>query len=417
MSRTMKDIHEIARNFAGHDTLTFSVIKEMLHSDILSALQRSQVADGLVFQGGTALRLGYQNNRYSEDLDFARTGAPLSESQFAAFKEILHESIESRYGLGVRFKDPKLDLADRTAEDNIVVHRWCAIIELEDKVNGRTQKINIEIADIPAYEFEPRIIQSPYEAFGAEPVVVNMSSKEEIFSDKIIAVAGRPFLKARDLWDIHFLQKSGSRPNRDFIDRKRSDYQLGTQADLVNELHAKAQAMKTPEALNTFKQEMSRFLPMTQREWLNDGASQALLNGVADNVKTYADTLVPKPTSSQAISRRTEITIQESEVLSAVTTASVMLQLIKTKQPKDANQEMAILEGALVTLDSALEKSDVSSFSPTLVDQLSTLDNDIQTLSGDYLMAGTELNQNQAAQKLVREYELTADSPASPTMD
>ena len=45
--------------------------KELLHYDILYSLDRYGLLEGLVFQGGTALRLCYGANRFSEDLDFA----------------------------------------------------------------------------------------------------------------------------------------------------------------------------------------------------------------------------------------------------------------------------------------------------------------------------------------------------------
>ncbi|MDR1431687.1 MAG: nucleotidyl transferase AbiEii/AbiGii toxin family protein [Propionibacteriaceae bacterium] len=44
--------------------------KELLHLEILQALEAAQMLDGLVFQGGTCLRLCYDAARYSEDLDF-----------------------------------------------------------------------------------------------------------------------------------------------------------------------------------------------------------------------------------------------------------------------------------------------------------------------------------------------------------
>ena len=47
------------------------VEKELLHYEILRALDEAAVLDKLVFQGGTSLRLCHGAPRYSEDLDFA----------------------------------------------------------------------------------------------------------------------------------------------------------------------------------------------------------------------------------------------------------------------------------------------------------------------------------------------------------
>ena len=45
--------------------------KELLHYDILFALEKGGLLDKLTFQGGTSLRLCYGGKRFSEDLDFA----------------------------------------------------------------------------------------------------------------------------------------------------------------------------------------------------------------------------------------------------------------------------------------------------------------------------------------------------------
>lgn len=44
--------------------------KELLHYDILFALDKERLLDQLTFQGGTSLRLCYGAVRFSEDLDF-----------------------------------------------------------------------------------------------------------------------------------------------------------------------------------------------------------------------------------------------------------------------------------------------------------------------------------------------------------
>jgi hypothetical protein len=46
------------------------LIKEAIHLHLLSALSDAGVLRHIVFQGGTALRLCYGGERYSEDLDF-----------------------------------------------------------------------------------------------------------------------------------------------------------------------------------------------------------------------------------------------------------------------------------------------------------------------------------------------------------
>ena len=73
--------------------------------------------DGLVFQGGTSLRLCYGSNRYSEDLDFVG-GSEYSSSALAALN----------------------------------VDRWQVSITTDPgRRNLPKQRIKIDVANIPAY--------------------------------------------------------------------------------------------------------------------------------------------------------------------------------------------------------------------------------------------------------------------------
>lgn len=110
---------------AGQNRLKHTILKEVLHADILRALHESDLGKSLVFQGGTALRLCYGNQRYSEDLDFVRS-APLEPTHFEHFKKTLKTSIAERYELDVRISDPKRSLNQRTTDTSIAVHRFRA---------------------------------------------------------------------------------------------------------------------------------------------------------------------------------------------------------------------------------------------------------------------------------------------------
>src|SRR5271156_7102048 len=63
-----------------------NLLKEAIHLHLLSALSDAGVLRHVVFQGGTALRLCYGGERYSEDLDFVcgKAGAYLKDVEFDA---------------------------------------------------------------------------------------------------------------------------------------------------------------------------------------------------------------------------------------------------------------------------------------------------------------------------------------------
>jgi predicted nucleotidyltransferase component of viral defense system len=80
--------------------------KELLHYDLLFALDADGLLDGLTFQGGTSLRLCYGSQRFSEGLDFVG-GPDFSASALLDMKSSIERYISGRYGLEVSVKEPK----------------------------------------------------------------------------------------------------------------------------------------------------------------------------------------------------------------------------------------------------------------------------------------------------------------------
>lgn len=281
MKSRFRDLMAVADRAArgGDPRLGDTILKEVLHHDILFALQSSELSRRLVFQGGTALRLCYGNNRYSEDLDFVRA-APLEQGAFDHFKDVLTKVVNDRYGLDVRIADPKRPLDLRSSDENVAVHRWTAVVDVE-RPGRRAQKINIEVADVPAYDARPRTIMSHYPGVGEAPVVLHASSEREILADKVIAVVGRPYLKARDIWDIKWLLDRRNDLNTDWVRAKAGDYHLVHGDDVrpfLETLTARASELAKPDTRKKFHDEMSRFLAKREADiWIKDGNNTDLL--------------------------------------------------------------------------------------------------------------------------------------------
>lgn len=245
-----------AAESGGEDVPTrASVVKELLHYDVLRALSDSEIGKHVVFQGGTALRLCYGGNRYSEDLDFV-VGSNVSEPfLLESMNEILAKQVKERYGLDVKVVEPRDDQSfDR---EGVVVKRWRYAIAVPGF--AAAQKINIEFCNVPAYEASPILLQPRYsflsDAHGG--IVLNTESENEIMADKILALAARPYLKARDVWDLRWLSQRGNQPDQELIERKAKDY--GT-ADLVQKLETAAERLRSPGVDRAFMTEMQRFV-------------------------------------------------------------------------------------------------------------------------------------------------------------
>ena len=270
-----------------------TILKEVLHWDILAAITNSGLGKSLVFQGGTALRMCYNNPRYSEDLDFVRSG-PLKSEQFDMFVELLTKSVVDKYQLNISVKEPHKSLDTNSTDTSIAVHRWTATIEIGNQATPN-QKIHIEVADVPAHDVQQRMVKSHYDQYGFHPILLNVFSKDEILADKVTAVANRPYFKARDIWDIKWLNDTGASLNHNLVKVKASDYNMVDSTGNINvaeKLHQKIIELASPETQKKFVLEMSRFLPQNQANlWLKDDSTAA---GLLMDVSNFLEKQIPK---------------------------------------------------------------------------------------------------------------------------
>jgi predicted nucleotidyltransferase component of viral defense system len=71
-----------------------NLIKEAIHLHVLSALSDAGVLRHVVFQGGTALRLCYGGERYSEDLDFV-CGKAAAYVKDLEFEQLVQSALDA----------------------------------------------------------------------------------------------------------------------------------------------------------------------------------------------------------------------------------------------------------------------------------------------------------------------------------
>lgn len=251
---------EVAHKYAGNNfNLQMTIAKEILHYDILSILYQNPIGKFLVFQGGTALRLCHQNNRYSEDLYFVvDNGTKFELSDMTFFREAFERKIKNKYGLDIELDEPK--------NNENLVKKYTAKILLP-LTNRQKAKINIEIAQIPSYDNSLQTIINNYpNEFGVN-TMVRAESKEEILADKIIALGTREYIKYRDFWDIKFLQDIHIKLNYDFINNKIKDYKI---ENFYEKFRNKLELIEQKDIKADFEYEMSRFLTPQLFEFVRD---------------------------------------------------------------------------------------------------------------------------------------------------
>ncbi len=239
--------------------------KELLHYDILYALDRAGLLNGLVFQGGTSLRLCYGAPRYSEGLDFV-AGRDFNPSDLAGLKGSVEDHLGARYGLEVTVKDPAV-LNETTTWGDAIVARWqVAVVTDAGRKDLPKQRVKIEIAKIPAYTTEVRRLNVNY-AFlpdGYGDLLIVVESLDEIMADKLVSlVASHRCVRYRDIWDLSWLQQQGATVRPDLVRRKIADYGVVGYGTMMNSFLERAPSLiANPVFLN----EMRRFLPMDRYE-------------------------------------------------------------------------------------------------------------------------------------------------------
>lgn len=250
---TLQQLQEQARAGGVHVHL---VLKEWIHLLVLDHLSRKGAFSGLVFQGGTALRLAYQGLRYSEDLDFVlRRG---SKSFFSRLPECL-EQLPSALAPYPIFDSP---IRLKEQKGTPTFRRFTLTIPIEGL--GISDRTNIEVARVPSYENEPRILR---QADIPVSPAVQVESPRELLSDKLVAFGARAYLKGRDLWDLYFLSQTlGVKVDesvKKLVLLKLSDYRL-KRADFVSRFDANLRLLKE-QGTAFLAAEMDRFLPTPHR--------------------------------------------------------------------------------------------------------------------------------------------------------
>jgi len=279
----MKSIIDIARQRAqGNQSLVPTLIKEILHYDILRAISASPLSSKIVFQGGTSLRLCHDNARYSEDLDFVLNDidTELKPTDIESFRDTVVRSINKEWGLPITVTGPD-DPAFNAEADHIEVKKWTAKIQIP-KANPAEKNpgiIRVEIAHVCAYDAFPMFIRNNFAEHLARPqIILRVESREEILADKLIAFAYRPRWKFRDLWDIKFLCDNRIKLNPKWYFQKAQDYrQIASQEDADSALDAiLKRSAELGKSINdasfqkAFQAEMTRFVDAPLAKQLED---------------------------------------------------------------------------------------------------------------------------------------------------
>lgn len=253
--RTEKlNLRELALLEAGESTQLVLVIeKELIHYDIMRAMSDNGFLTDLCFQGETSLRLCYQSQRFSEDLDFTG-GVNFSATQMAQLKVCIEDNLSKKYGLLVEVKEPKIK-----QDADINISKWqVKVVTAPERSDIPSQKIKIEVANIPSYTKNFIQLTDNYMHVTTEPLIVPVQTMEEIMADKLVALpASVSHIRYRDLWDLHWMSMRKVSPNIDFVQSKVNDYKTD---NYPNKLNDRINSLDAIINGDEFRKQMTRFL-------------------------------------------------------------------------------------------------------------------------------------------------------------
>lgn len=191
-----------------------NALKEVIQEIALCGLSRGGFFHKAAFYGGTALRIFYGLDRFSEDLDFSLM-KPDENFDLRAYFPYLENEFQA-YGLNLKIeqKEKNKDSFIKSAfiKGNTKEH-WLKIYQGGEQIpKNEVLKVKFEIDTDPpegaSFERKYRLLPSPYE--------INLYDGPSLFAGKIHAVICRGWkdrIKGRDLYDYVFYLSHNMRVN------------------------------------------------------------------------------------------------------------------------------------------------------------------------------------------------------------
>lgn len=201
-----------------------NALKEIIQEIILSGLSRGNFFSEAAFYGGTALRIFYKLDRFSEDLDFALLSC---NKEFDLSKTFTYIEKELKaYGLKLEISAKKKRMDSNIASAFVKGDALEHILkffpnEQKHEYDHLLRKIKIKFeVDInppgsATYDLQYKLLPSPHQ--------IRLYDKESLFAGKIHAILCRSWkgrTKGRDLYDYVFFLANDIHVNIELIKNK-----------------------------------------------------------------------------------------------------------------------------------------------------------------------------------------------------
>ena len=203
-----------------------NAMKEIIQEIVLSGLSRGGFFDEAAFYGGTALRIFYGLNRFSEDLDFALL-KPNPNFDLSKYFSFIEKEVQA-YGLNltvsekIKTKDFNVTSAFLKGDTKEHILMLFPNENMQNTTSLKNIKIKFEVDINPPagakYEIKYKLLPSPHQ--------VRLYDESSLFAGKIHAILCRNWqyrTKGRDLYDYVFYISKNAKVNIELVKEKLID--------------------------------------------------------------------------------------------------------------------------------------------------------------------------------------------------
>lgn len=198
-----------------------NAMKETIQEIVLCGLSRAGFFEQAAFYGGTALRIFYGLDRFSEDLDFSLRETNL-DFDLSSYFPVLEKEVRS-FGLNVTItekqKTKESNIRSAFLKGNTKEHLLLFYTDADlshgvprDEVVKIKFEVDVNPPSRATYETKYRLLPAPY--------AVRLYDMPSLFAGKIHAVLCRAWqnrVKGRDLYDYVFYLSRGASVNREHL--------------------------------------------------------------------------------------------------------------------------------------------------------------------------------------------------------
>ncbi len=201
-----------------------AIFREMVQQIVLVGLARGGFFKYASFYGGTALRIFYGLNRYSEDLDFTLNEKNLDFCLEKYISKI--EEVALSYGLSLKIscKNKIVETPIESAFAKLNTYQTFLTFKVKEDIlktihKDEVLKVKFEIDCNPALGFniESKWLDNP------EFASISVLDLPSLFAGKLHAVLCRNYknnIKGRDYYDFLFYIQKGVKPNLVYLKNK-----------------------------------------------------------------------------------------------------------------------------------------------------------------------------------------------------